>query len=188
MNNRLRRALLGGCSVAATLVVAGSASAGIVVDRSIDGVRLGSTTGSVRKLLGPPRSIAPCSVFTVCSPVPESNPGTVSWTYGKQSRNNSYVFIEGRVALMGSFETSERTAAGVGPGTSLKVAKQRYPKLAFHRFLPGRQPSGYYISAVPTKTGDDFTMLVVASGRVDWVEIGRWNNSSRYVCDFSICS
>jgi hypothetical protein len=127
------------------LVVACSASARIVVNKSIDGVKLGATTSTVRKLLGRPTSTAKCSVFTVCVPLPGAFPGTVSWTYG--SSQSKYVFIKGRVALMGAFSTSERTAAGVGPGTTLKVAKRRYPKLAFHHFLPGQQPSGYYVTA-----------------------------------------
>ena len=54
--------------------------------------------------------------------------------------------------------------------------------------------SGYEITSVPKKTGDDFTMLVMyrprlgAPTQVDCVEIGRWNSSPKYVCDFSICS
>jgi hypothetical protein len=89
---------------------------------------------------------------------------------------------------MGTFSTSERTAAGVGPGTSFKVAKQRYPQLALHPQFAGGPPNAYYMTAVPTKAGDDFTMMVVAGRRVDWVEIGRWNSSPNYACAFAICS
>jgi hypothetical protein len=141
VNKAHLRALLGSCSLMAMLLVAAPACALIVVNKSIDGVKLGVTTSTVRRLLGRPQSTAKCSVLTVCSPVPGASPGTVSWTYGSSQRQNkSYVFIKGRVAFMATFSASDRTAAGVGPATSLKVAKQRYPQFAFHHFLPGQQP------------------------------------------------
>jgi len=177
------------CLLLAPLAASADTSGRIVVDKSINGVRLGATQASVKKVLGRPRSTAHCSVFTGCSPVPGANPGTASWTYGpSQRKQTSYVFIKGRVALMGTFSSAERTNAGVGPGTSLTIARQRYPDLAFHKFPPGQPPSGYYMTPPPTKMGDDFTMLVIARGKVDWLEIGRWNASPKYVCDFSICS
>ncbi len=174
------------CSLAAPLVASASTSGRIVVNTSIDGVKLGATQSSVKKLLGRPQSTARCSVLGIC--LPGVIPGVVSWTYGSPPRNTSYVFFKGQVALMATFSTSERTAAGVGPGTSFKVAKQRYPQLAFHPQTSGGPPNGYYITALPTKTGDDFTMMVVARRKVDWLEIGRWNSSPKYACAFSICS
>jgi hypothetical protein len=51
---------------------------------------------------------------------------------------------------------------------------QRTSRPDGHHSLPGQQPSGYYIAAVPKKTGDDFTMLVMyrprsgAPMQVDW--------------------
>jgi hypothetical protein len=176
----------------APLIAAASTPAQIVVNSSIDGVRLGSTEGTVRRLLGKPSSTAKCSTVTVCVPPPGRNPpGTVTWSYRTQG---DYVFIKGHVALMAAYSKTQKTAAGVGPGTSLKVAKKHYPKLTFHHFLPDQPPSGYYVTAPPTKTGDDFTMLVMyqpsrrAPMQVDWVEVGRWNNGPNYVCDFTICS
>jgi hypothetical protein len=179
-------------ALTAPLVAAASTPAQIVVNSSVDSVRLGDTESTVQRLLGKPMSTAKCSTVTVCAPPPEHNPpGTVTWSYRTQG---DYVFIKGHVALMAAYSKTQKTAAGVGPGTSLKVAKERYPKLTFHHFLLDQPPSGYYVTAPPTKTGDDFTMFVIYQPRrrapmqVDWVEVGRWNNGRDFVCDFTICS
>jgi hypothetical protein len=186
-----RLALLATAASGALAIAPAAASppARIVIDRSIEGARLGASQRSVRAIRGRPDSVVQCPAITVC--VPNASPGTVSWQYkGAKGFNDGtiYEFIKGKVALMADFSRSDRTSAGVGPGVPLKLVKRRYPHVAFHRFAPGRPPSGYYVTPPPTKTGDKFTMLVVASGRVDWVEVGRWNSSSKYVCDYSICS
>lgn len=171
------------------LAAAVPAAAKIVIDRSIDGVKLGATEQSVRARLGRPGSVGHCPVITVCSPVPGAFPGTVSFTYGGFAREMFQIeFIHGKVALMAAFSDSQRSASGIGPGVSMKLVKQRYPQSAFHHFLPGQQPSGYYLTPPPQKTGDDFTLVIPQRGKVDWIEVGRWNNGSKFVCDFSICS
>jgi hypothetical protein len=164
------------------------AAAKIVIDQSIDAVKLGATEQSVRARLGKPESVGHCPMITVCSPVPGAFPGTASFTYGGFARQMFQIeFIHGKVALMAAFSDTQRTASGIGPGVSMKLVGQRYPHAAFHHFLPGQQPSGYCLTSPPQKTGDDFTMVIPQDGKVDWIEVGRWNNGPKFVCDFSIC-
>jgi hypothetical protein len=172
-----------------TLAATASAAAKIVIDQSVDGVKLGATEQSVRSRLGKPVYVRQCPVITVCSPVPGASPGTVSFVYGQGPRDMLQIeFIHGEVALMAAFSSAQRTAAGIGPGVSMKLVRQRYPQIAFHHFSPGQQPSGDYLTPTPKTTGDDFTMVIPEGGKVDWIEVGRWNTGGEFVCDFSICS
>jgi hypothetical protein len=189
---RLRSLTIAGgiasCASLATAIGAhAGAPTGIVVNTSINRIRLGATEATVREALGTPTNTAKCSVFTVC--IPGGSPGTVSWTYGRTTwQQTAYVFIQGRVGLMGTYSSAERTADDVGPDSSLASARQHYPHLAFHHFRFLGPPSGYYVTAPPTASGQVFTLVVGERGKVDWIEIGRWDTSRKYVCDFTLCS
>ena len=172
-----------------TLAATASAAARIVIDQSIDGVKLGATEQSVRGRLGKPAYVRHCPVITVCSPVPGAFPGTVSFVYGQASSDMLAIeFIHGQVALMAAFSSAQRTASGIGPGVSMKLVRHRYPQTTLHHYLPGQQPSGDYLTPPPKKTGDDFTLVIPHAGKVAWLEVGRWNTGGKFVCDFSICS
>jgi hypothetical protein len=167
-----------------TLALAGSAWAGTIVpNRSVDGVKLGVSEKAVERVLGRPTVSVKCSVFGVClSPVP----GVASLVYGSEPNQTDFLFIKDRLVLIGAFSHSDRTTSGVGPGSSFAVAKKRY-RLVFHNLPFGGPPSAYYDGPPPTKTGDLFTLFVIARGRVDWIEVGSWNSSSAYACDFNAC-
>ena len=107
-----RRSILAGLAllVAVPAMFAAPADARITVNRSVAGVGLGMTAGEVRAKLGRP------SLST-------ASDGARNLVY--RSRKLVVTIVRSRVVLVSTRSRRERTAAGVGAGSSIAVVRAR---------------------------------------------------------------
>jgi hypothetical protein len=107
-----RRGCLAAVTLAGSLVVATAAQAKVVVGQSIDGARLGMNHAQVARILGK---------------------GTLAPGGGSQYeyRHGSYqvIFTAGRASTVETFNRDQRTANGLGVGSSLARVRAREPGL-----------------------------------------------------------
>jgi hypothetical protein len=148
-----RLALLAAAVLAVSLVAPVTASALIQVDRGIAGARLGNTKAQVRAALGQPRRVVtgnnifgPFTVFRYA--------GGVRVTF--QSGN--------RVTAAATTGLGDRTARGVGVGSTRRAVRRR---------VPGVRCEAVGICQTGTgEPGDRITAFFISRGRVFRVSVG----------------
>jgi hypothetical protein len=168
-------------AVSAVLVVTPVASAAIVVNQSVDGVRLGDRAKTVQHKLGKPNSNHTCNRFSGMSPC---GPAVRFWYYA--DRTLTVFLLHGRVQELDTASKTERTASGIGPGIRMSLVKRLYPHGSTGTL--GSSIYGYFFAGFPKHNGDVFTAAFIAGNvknKVADVLIGRWD--SRYACDFFAC-
>ena len=183
---RARLVAVGVGALCCLALVAGvpAASARVVVDKSIAGVKLGDSRKAVKRRLGKPTSHAKCGSDPI-SRATCGGPGVEMWTYLK--RRLGVNFIHGRVAELNSTSKKERTRSGIGVGVPFAKVLQQFP---------GGETGGgstfqwYFLGRAPAATGDVFTLVDSATGkltgRIRDLQIGRFDE--RYHCMFFACA
>jgi hypothetical protein len=99
-----------------------SAGAAIVPGRGIAGVRIGNSGAQVRGALGKPRKIVP-----------------PTWVFGAPLKGRVGFNHARRVNDIWTTSARQRTAKGVGPGSSLRRVKHAYPTAKCDREPKGKQ-------------------------------------------------
>ena len=136
----MRRLALVVAVSAAALVVVSGAAATIVVQRSIAGVKMGMTQAKVRSVLGRPTRV-----------VHGSNDfgRYVQFRYAKLSVNFQG---EATASNVSTTRASERTASGVGVGSSRAEVKAKIAGVkcsaslcTVGQFLPGRKVTSFFL-------------------------------------------
>ena len=150
-------------SVAAALSVAcactATSEAKIVVNKGIAGVSVGDSKKSVKSRFGAP-------FRETCDGKP-GNCKPLHWFYKKPKID--VAFYRGKVVHVGTTSKRQRTADGIGPGTSTKAVRARYPKCRRKEFFFCFLPSG------GTKTppeGHRYTFLQFNDTGVAYVVVG----------------
>lgn len=151
----MRRALIG-CIAIGALVSVGDASAKIVLQRGMAGIQLGMTKSTVLAKLGNPMHI--------------KNSSNDFGTYTRFDYANLTVLFQGglRVSALRTTSRSERTAAGIGVGSTVAAVKAKVPKVKCAKEFGFRH---CYVGAF--KPGRVITDFLVKNGRVWQVVIGR---------------
>jgi hypothetical protein len=133
--------------VVAALVAAAPASAKIVVNRSIGGVKLGESASALRAKMGAPSSRTCVSGSARCQ----------AWKLTYKHRKLDVVLIHGAVASITTRSKTERTRKGVGPGVKFATAEQAYPAGTFDG--GGAGPQWYQLRKTPRHKGDRYTFV-----------------------------
>lgn len=135
--------------VTAAMLVPGAASARIVVNRSIAGVKLGEDAAAVHRQLGSPSSqscVSPAQGSARC--------GAKQLRY--RSRKLAVTLIHGRVASLSTRSTHERTKKGVGPGVKVSAAEAAY---RHGTFVGGAGAPSYFLGQQPKHRGDRYSFF-----------------------------
>jgi hypothetical protein len=98
-------------------IMATSAGATIIVGRSIAGVALGASEAQVTQTLGAPTLRQPPDVE-----------GNIEWNYAKPPLLGALGLRNGSVIGLWTSSRRQKTAKGVGPGSSLAQVRHAYPK------------------------------------------------------------
>jgi len=110
-------------TAAGLLLLVPSAEAIIQLDRGIAGARLGNTKAQVRAALGKPRKVV-------------KRQGEFGATTTFEYRGGiRVIFLEGRVTLAGTTGRGDRTARGIGVGSSEQAVKNNVPGVALNQLL-----------------------------------------------------
>jgi hypothetical protein len=190
---RLTGMILGVC-LAGCLALPAGAAARIVVNRSIDGVRIGASMAHVKHLLGEPNDNFSCTgiVPGPCGPgepEPGSKPAAERfWDYTR--RQLDVFFWHHKVQAVTTMSAHERTNRGIGPGVTVRHMKHVYRRGAIAPFsgaqgwwLPGRPKKNALFTVFVGSPRNHPTKL---GGKLDSVEVGRWLGNS-YGCYFYDC-
>lgn len=139
--------------LALSLALAPLASARIVVNRGVDPVRLGMTAGQVRAALGPADLV-------------ERSGATTGLIY--RARKLVVTLVGARVQIVSTRSRRERTATGVGPGSSLRTLR---------RGLRGERcgtKAGVHVCKIgSSRRGRRSTVFLIVDGIVDTVSVAR---------------
>jgi hypothetical protein len=116
------RRLLGPVAVigllAGIVALAPVANAKVVIGQSIAGVRLGESQAQVKAQLGSPTLEQP----------PDQQ-GSIEWNYAKPPLMGAVTFAaNGQLSGMWTISRQQKTAQGVGVGSSLAQVRKAYPK------------------------------------------------------------
>jgi hypothetical protein len=151
----MRRAVIG-CVVVGALVVAGEASAKIVIQRGMAGVELGMTKSTVLATLG--------------NPVHIKNSTNDFGSFTRFDYVNLTVLFQGgrRVSALRTTSRAERTAAGIGVGSTVAAVKAKVPRVKCAKEFGFRH---CYVGAF--KPGRVITDFLLRNGRVWQVVVGR---------------
>lgn len=151
----MRAALATGIVVSA-LVLAPAASSKIVIQRGMAGVAVGMTKSAVLATLGNPTRIR--------------NSSNEFGTYTRFDYPNLTILFQGgrRVSALRTTAPAERTAAGIGVGSTVAAVKAKVPKVKC------KKEGGFRDCYVGTfKPGHIITDFQIKKGRVTQVLIGR---------------
>lgn len=156
-----RPAIAAGATALALLLVPSVASARIVPGSSIAGVKLGASVEDVRGVLGTPRRIShPSNEITGTTTVYAYRGLTVTFGPGSAA--------EATVIAVSSGRRAERTARGIGVGSSRGALRRAYPKVRCEAV--GRRA---VCTLGALKPGARVTTFrIAASNRVGRVEVG----------------
>jgi hypothetical protein len=137
-----------------SLLLAPAAEAVIQLDRAISGARLGNTKAEVRAALGKPRRVIQRDG--------EFGP-TTEFRYRGGLR---VLFLDGRVTLAGTTGLGDRTARGVGVGSSEQAVKNRVPGVTCETFEGTR-----ICSRGAAQPGERGTLFFIEQGKVARVDV-----------------
>jgi len=140
------------------LVVPPAASALIQIDRGIAGARIGNTKAQVRTALGTPTRVR--------NATNEFGPFTVF-----RYRGGIRVTFQGRTTVTAVSTTGlgDRTARGVGVGSTGQAVRQRVPGVTCEPVPGGRR----FCQTGEGRPGQRITAFFIRNGRVTSVTVGR---------------
>jgi len=150
------RLALAAMVVAVALALAPAASSMIVIQRGMAGVAVGMTKSNVLATLGNPMRIR--------------NSSNEFGTYTRFDYTNLTILFQGglRVSTMRTTAPTERTAKGIGVGSTIAAVKAKVPNVKC------RRQAGFRDCYVGTfKPGHIITDFQIKNGRVTQVLIGR---------------
>jgi hypothetical protein len=141
-------------TAAALLLLVPSAEAMIQLDRGIAGARLGNSKAEVRAALGKPRRVV-------------NRNGefgrTTTFTYRGGLR---VIFLEGRVTLAGTTGRGDRTARGIGVGSTEQAVKDKVPGVSCATFEGTR-----LCQRGAEEPGERGTIFFLEGGKVTRVDV-----------------
>jgi len=141
-------------TAAAFLLLASSAEALIQLDRGIAGARIGNSKAEVRAALGTPRSVVKR----------DTDFGeTTTFSYRGGLRVN---FLGGEVTLAGTTGRGDRTARGIGVGSTEQAVKAKVPRVRCATFEGTR-----LCRRGAREPGQRGTFFFIENGRVARVDV-----------------
>jgi len=141
------------CALAIVLALGAPAraQAKIVLNRGVEPARIGMTTQQLRAKLGAPD-------------VAERSGSTTSLVY--RSRKLVVTVLRGRVQIVSTRSRRERTASGVGPGSTLRAVRTRVPDARC-----GAKAGVFVCKLGSSRKGRRSTVFLIAGGVVETVSI-----------------
>lgn len=139
-----------------------SASAKIVLGKSVAGVALGDKGSEVRAVLGKPPRVVKYS-------------GGQSWYYKHESPAH-WVTLTSKARVVGleTDSTAQRTKRGIGPGSSLEQFKAAYPRAKCHTTTVGPRVCSLFTKVKQRRIRSGFVFFDGKCGLVDVGRIGEF--------------